>query len=365
MWWRRLFALVSKELLILLQDPKARIVVFVPPLLQLFVFAHAATFDVTGAVLGVLDSDRTALSRALIARFEGSPAFRVRRLASEGQLRRVLDLGEVVAVVRIREGFARAVLSGEPAPVQILADGRRSNTALAVATYAQRIAETFTPPGTVLQRPVRLEVRAWFNPNLESRWFIVPGLVGMIMLVSVIGVTGLSLVRERELGTLEQLLVTPLRPVEVALGKTVPGLIVGMVDATLILLAARFWFEVPLRGDVGLLYLALSVFALSAAGWGLLISSLARTQQQAVVGIFLFVAPASILSGFAVPIDNMPDPLQWLTLADPLRYMLVVIRGVFLRGLGAADLLHQIWPMAVIAVVSLAAAAVVFRRRLL
>lgn len=360
--WRRLLALVRKELLVLLQDPKARAAVMVPPLLQLFVFAYAASFDVHDAAVGVLDTDRTALSRAFVARFEGSSSFRVRRLDSEPELRRALDRREVLAVIRIREGFARALLSGEPARVQILMDGRRSNTALAVATYAQRIAESFAPSGAVPRRPVTLEVRAWFNPDLESRWFIVSGLVGMLTLVGVIGVTGMSIARERELGTLEQLLVTPLRPFEVAVGKMVPGLLVGMSDATLILLAARFWFDVPLRGDVALLYGALLVFALSVAGWGLAISAVTHTQQQAIVGVFLFVAPASILSGFAVPIDNMPELLRWLTLADPLRYALVVIRGVFLRGLGFAELWGQIWPMAVIAAVSLALAAAVYRR---
>ncbi len=362
--WRRLFALVRKELLVFLQDPRARIVVLAPPLIQLVVFAYAASFDLDRVALGVLDRDRTALSRALVARIAGSPTFTVRMLERQADIRRTIDDRRLIGVLHIREGFAGDLLAGRPARVQLLLDGRQSNTALTVLGYVQRIVADFRPAAaTVPAASPRLEVRAWFNPNLESRWYVVPALVAMITMVSVIGVTGLAVARERELGTLEQLMVTPLRPAEIALGKLVPGVLVGLVEAALTTAVGVWWFGVPLRGDIATLALALAVFSLAVAGVGLLISAFSRTQQQAMVGLFFFTAPASILSGFATPIANMPDWLQLATLANPLRYMIVVARGVFLRGLGFAELWEQIWPMAVIALVTLALAAVAFRRR--
>jgi len=363
--WRRLLALVRKELLVFLQDPRARIVVLAPPLIQLVIFAYAASFDLDRVALGVLDEDRTALSRALTARIAGAPAFAVRMLEREADIRPAIDDRRLIGVLRIREGFAGDLLAGRPARVQLLLDGRQSNTALTVLGYLQRIVADFRPPAAAMApAPPRIEVRAWFNPNLESRWYVVPALVAMITMVSVIGVTGLAVARERELGTLEQLLVTPLRPAEIALGKLLPGVFIGLLQAAFTVAVAVRWFGVPLRGDIATLVLALAVFALAVAGVGLLISALARTQQQAMVGLFFFTAPASILSGFATPVANMPDWLQLATLANPLRYMIAVVRGVFLRGLGLAELWGQIWPMAVIALSTLALAAVVFRRRL-
>ncbi len=362
--WRRLAALVRKELLVFLQDPRARIVVLAPPVIQLFVFAYAATFDVTHVPLAVLDRDRTGLSRAFIARLEGAPDFRLVRASAEAELRRLIDLQRVVGAVVIREGFARELLAGRPAPVQLLLDGRRSNTAQAVATYLRRIAADFRPvqPEAELPRAPPLAVRAWFNPNLESLAFVVPALVAMITMVTVMGVTGLAIARERELGTMDQLMVTPLRPLELALGKLLPGVLLGLVEGVLVVGLAILWFELPLRGPLLTLALALLVFAVAVAGVGLMISALARTQQQAMVALFFFIAPASILSGFATPIDNMPDWLQQVTLINPLRYMIAVVRGVFLRGLGLGELAGEIWPMALIGLITLTLAALVFRR---
>jgi ABC-2 type transport system permease protein len=210
----------------------------------------------------------------------------------------------------------------------------------------------------------RLEVRSWFNPNLESRWFILPGLVGMITLVLATIVTALSLAREREEGTFDQLLVTPLTPLEILIGKVLPGLAVGLIGATILVLVAHLWFRVPLIGSIALLYLGILLYLLSAVGIGVMISSFARTQQQALLGAFLFVVPAAILSGFATPIENMPEAVQWVTYANPLRYFLVICRGVFLQDLTLAELWPELWPMALIGVLTMGIATWLFRRRL-
>jgi ABC-2 type transport system permease protein len=212
--------------------------------------------------------------------------------------------------------------------------------------------------------PVHLVVRSWYNPNLESRWFFVSGLVGLLTLVVTIMVTAMSVAREREQGTFDQLLVTPLRPAEILVGKAAPGLLVGLVEASLVLLIAVFWFGVPLVGSLVVLYTGMLLFLLAAVGAGLMISSLATTMQQGLLGAFLFMVPAVILSGFATPIANMPEPVQWLTLADPLRYYLVILRSVFLEGAGFPLLIHQMWPLAVIALLSLSSAAWLFRHRM-
>jgi ABC-2 type transport system permease protein len=212
--------------------------------------------------------------------------------------------------------------------------------------------------------PATLEVRAWFNPNLESRWFIVPGIIGLLILVVVMLVTDLSVAREREQGTFDQLLVTPLRPVEILLGKALPGFIIGLIEASVIVMIALYWFGVPLRGSVLLLYIGIVLFLLSAIGVGLMISSLAVTQQQGLLGAFLFLVPAVILSGFATPIANMPTAVQAVTLVNPLRYFMVVLRGVFLEDMPAALLVHQFWPMAVIGIATLSLEGWLFRHRM-
>lgn len=367
--WRRIIGLVRKELAVLWRDPKSRFVVVALPLVQLFIFSYAASFDLRDIATAVVDRDRTPASRELIALLEGSPSFDpVLHFPTLADAQAALDRREVAFILHLPPDFGRELAAGRGASLQLILDGRQSNTAVGILTYGLEIFDQHSRD--LLARrslplpPARLEIRAWFNPNLESQWFIVPGLVGMLGMVVVIAVTSLSIARERELGTFDQLLVAPFRPFEIAIGKLVPALLVGLVEVALIILATRFWFHVPVRGDLALLAVALVLFMLAMAGIGLMISSLARTQQQAIFGAFLFVAPGAILSGFATPIANMEPFVQTLTLANPLRYMLVVVRGVFLRDLPPSLLLDQLWPMAVIAVVTLALAAFMFRRRL-
>ncbi len=367
--WRRLLALVRKEFLALLQDKKSRFVIVIPPMLQLLVFGYAATFDLSHIPYAVYNEDRGAAARDLLAHFQGSHNFREAvRISHEGQIAPLVDRKAVLLVLHLEPRFSRNLARGEPAVLQVIVDGRDSNTALLALNYVRSVVMDFNEQWMQAHAgggaPARLVTRAWFNPNLESRWFIVPGIVGLLTLVVTMLVTALSVAREREQGTFDQLLVTPLRPVEILLGKALPGFLIGLGEASVIILAAHYWFEVPLIGSVAALYAGLLLFLLSAIGVGLMISSLAITQQQGLLGAFLFLVPSVILSGFATPIANMPEAVQYLTLVNPLRYFMVVLRGVFLEGMPFALLLPQLWPMAIIGVVTLAIAGWLFRHRM-
>ena len=366
---QRIGALARKELLAVLKDRRSRIVLVAPPLLQLIVFGYAATFDLNDVPVAVFNEDRSAPARELLADISGSPHFHVTaHVERDGQIAPLIDRQDVVAVVHIGPRFSAGLLRGESSPVQVIIDGRNSNTALLVRGYLSGIVRDFNlawaqreglPPPAATVR-----VRPWFNSNLESRWFIVPGIVGLLTLVITTIVTALSVAREREAGTFDQLLVTPLRPFEILIGKAFPGMLIGALEGSFILLMAVYWFEVPLRGSLGALYLGMFLFLLSAVGIGLMISSLAVTQQQGMLGAFLFLVPAVILSGFATPVANMPYAVQLLTTLDPLRYFLVILRGVFLEGDGFVALADYYWPMAIIAAATLTMAAWLFRHRM-
>lgn len=348
----RLLALIHKEFLALLKDPRSRMVLIVPPMIQLLVFGYAATFDLKDISYALYNEDRGTASRELVAAFDGAPAFhRVSTLHAEGEIAPLVDKRAVLVVLHIGPRFSADLQSRGSAPVQVIVDGRNSNTAMIALNYVRAIVDDFNRAWIAAHGlpapPARLETRAWFNPNLESRWFFIPGIIGMLTLVTTMLVTALTVAREREQGTFDQLLVTPLRPGEILLGKALPGFIIGMVQGTAILLIATLWFKVPLLGSLSALYAGLALFLLSGVGAGLLISSL-----------------AVILSGFATPIANMPTVVQTITLIDPLRYFLVILRKVFLEGAGFDVLTGQLWPMAVIGLVSLSLASWLFRHRL-
>lgn len=366
---RRIGALVRKEFLALFRDRKSRFVLIVPPIIQLLVFGYAATFDLNRIPYAVYDEDRSAASRQLLARFEGSPGFdRVATLDAAADMAPLVDARRALLVLHVGPQFGRRLLTGEPAPLQVIVDGRNSNTALVATNYVRSVVNQFNADWRAARDlpgpPARLEVRAWFNPNLESRWFFIPGIVGVITLLVTMLTTALSVAREREQGTFDQLLVTPLTPLEILIGKAAPGFFVGIAEATLIILVATLWFRIPLLGSLAVLYAGLALFLLSAVGVGLLISSLAVTQQQGLLGAFLFMVPAVTLSGFATPIANMPPAVQAITLLDPLRYFLVILRKVFLEGVSFDVLAHEFWPMAVIGVASLSLAGWLFRHRM-
>ena len=366
---RHVLALMIKEFLALLKDPKSRLVIIGPPIAQMLVFGYAATFDLVNVPFATYDEDGSSASRALVADFRGSSNFReVEQITHQSQIARLIDTRQALLVVHVGQKFERDLLGRRPASVQLIIDGRDSNTALLAMNYANTIINDFNDRWTRQHGnqgpPARLVFRSWFNPNLESRWFIVPGIVGLLTLVVTLLVTSLSVAREREQGTFDQLLVTPYRPVEILIGKALPGLLIGLVEATLVMLVAVLWFQVPLVGSFMTLYIGLALFLLSAVGMGLMISSLSVTMQQGLLGAFLFLVPAVILSGFTTPIANMPESVQYITLINPMRYFMVILRGVFLEGASFTSLIPQFWPMAVIGAVSLATAAWFFRHRM-
>jgi len=366
---QRILALAIKELLAILKDKRSRIVLVVPPILQLLVFGYAATFDLNDIPVAIFNEDRGAPSRELVADVLGSPHFHLYRyIDHDAQIAPLINNKDVLLVVHLDSRFSANLLTGQSSALQLIIDGRNSNSALLAQGYLGEIIRDFNLNWAAshgLPAPAaRLQVRPWFNSNLVSRWFIVPGIAGLLTLIITTLVTALSVAREREAGTFDQLLVTPMRPFEILLGKSFPGVLIGTLEGSFILFMAVYWFDVPFRGSLGALYLGMFLFLLSAVGIGLMISSMALTQQQGMLGAFLFLVPSVILSGFATPIANMPHALQLLTYANPLRYFLIILRGVFLEGDSYALLVQYYWPMAIIALITLTMAAWLFRHRL-
>jgi ABC-2 type transport system permease protein len=359
--WRRVGEIMRKEFRQTLRDPRMRTVLFLPPLVQLVLFGYAVNLDVRKARLGWMDQDGTPASRALRAAFAGSPYFDiVAAVATEDQERDLLDRGTVMAVVRVLPGFARDVARGRTASVQVLVDGSNSNTAAVVGSYAARVIARFGR-GVMREQqearlvgrtaaaggPVNLDVpaleprpRVWFNEDLLSRNYFVPGVVVNILTLVTLMLTAMAIVREKEIGTMEQLMVTPIRPAELIAGKTLPFALVGIADVFLVSGAALLIFRVPFRGSGAVLLAGAVLFLLTTLGMGLLISTISQTQQQAMMSSFFFFTPAFMLSGFTFPIRNMPEPVQYLTYLDPVRYFIEIVRGIFLKGAG----MEALWP---------------------
>ena len=370
----RLMRMLIKEFTQVLRNPRMRAVVFVMPVLQVLIIGYAVNTDVRHVPLAVYDLDRTPASRDLLARFEGSGCFDVvRRIQVEGEIQAVLDAGDAKAVLRINRGFAEDLDGGRTALAQLLLDGSDSNTASIILGYAARISADFNR--TIIEQrfskaaglrleadPVALTWRAWFNPNLDSRNFFVPGVLAMLVAVVSIILSSMAIVREREIGTMEQIMVTPIGRLEFILGKTIPFALIGFVDVALITAIAVFWFQVPLLGNPLFLFLGTGLYLLSTLGVGLYISTVSATQQQAMMTAFFFMLPAFMLSGFVYPIANMPKVVQWFTYLNPLRYYLVIIRGVFLKGLGMEVLWPQLLALALLGTTMLALAAGRFRK---
>ncbi len=366
--YHRVLALIIKEFLAILRDAKSRMVLVGPPLVQLLVFGYAATFNLNHVPFAVYNQDRGTASLDLVAHFTNSAAFeKFAVLNSDNQIKSLIDSRQVEMVLVIDPRFSRDLLTHQPAPVQVIVDGRNSNTALLILGYANTILMNYSRTWATAHGapPPLAEIvpRALFNQNLDSRWFIIPGIVALLTQVVTLLVVGLSVAREREAGTFDQILVTPMRPLDILLGKSIPGLLIGVIEGSVIILATVFWFKVPLYGGLLQLYLGLLLFVLAITGIGLMISSIAATQQQALLGAFLFMVPSIILSGFATPISNMPVIIQYLTLINPLRYALVVIRSSFLQHPSFMSLLPQYLPMAALALASLIAADWLFRKR--
>ena len=334
----RIASLVRKELLAVLRDKKSRLALIIPPIIQIAIFGYAATMNVTRVPYAVLDKDGGEAAAQYIADLEGTGIFRRQAAAAtEKDIDRMIDNREIVVGLTIPPDFSRSIQTGRPASLQLIADGRNTNTAAIALSYGQQIAAAY---GAELlsknggSSPVETESRAWFNPNLITRWFIVPGLIAVLVLINSILSGALSIAREREEGTFDQLLVAPYTPGEILLGKGTASVVTGIMQAVFVVLVAMFWFRIPFQGSIWLLSAALLLFIVTAAAIGLCISSFAQSLQQAIVGTFLLLVPMVMLSGFATPISSMPEIFQDLTLLNPMRYGLELIQRIFLEGSG-------------------------------
>jgi ABC-2 type transport system permease protein len=373
----RIRCMLTKEFIQTLRDPHTRWMLIGPPLIQMLIFGYAATLDVKHVELAVLDLDNTQESRELISHFSASRYFDIKTYATRReQLRDDIDRGDVLAALEIDSGFAQRLRNGQGASVQVLVDCSNSNTALVALGYLNQVGAQFardyqldrmerTAPQLVSFLPqVDLQVRPWFNEGLESRWYFVPSVIGNLTLIMVMMLTAFAVVREREIGTLEQVMVTPIRRWEFILGKTVPFFLIGCFDAAIISLLGTFWFGVPFRGKLEVLALGVIAFIFASLGLGLLISTISATQQQAMITSFFFTMPMMTLSGFATPISSMPKFFQELTYLNPMRYIMVVLRSVYLKGTGLDILWPQIAAMAVSAVILLGVSVLRFHKSL-
>ncbi|MFP3942554.1 MAG: ABC transporter permease [Alphaproteobacteria bacterium] len=364
MWWR-ILALIKKELLASARDPQTRwVVLFSPPFL-LLIYAFAITQDISNVSMAVLNQDTGLEARELVSRFEGAPTFKnIRYLKGVSEITPAIESQDVIMVLHIGENFSRRIAAGERAEVQLLLDGRRSNAAQILTGYATRIVERYSQElAGGASPPAAIIARAWFNPNFKPLWSAVPALFAVLTAVVGFMVSSLAVARERELGTFDQLLVSPLQPMEILLGKTTPALLIALASASAMLALGWLVLNVPLRGSLPLLFMSMTVYLAAIIGIGLFISSLALTQQQAVIGIFIYLTPAVLLSGYATPVENMPDWLQWLTQTNPITHFIIICKGVFLKDVPASVILHHTWPMALIAAATLSAGAWLFRRR--
>lgn len=367
--WNRIYALIVKECLAIWRDKKSRAVLVVPPILQLLIFSFAITLDVNNVSVGILNRDNGSLSFELIERFRGSPFFsRILTLNNVSEIADVIDREKAVIVFQFDEQFSLNLEAGLPASVQAILDGRKSNTAQIVQGYASEIIQNYSQE---FQRKNNFPILNtalfpynWYNPNLIYQWFTVPSLIGILTMLIGLIVTGLSVARERELGTFDQLLVSPLSPSEILFGKILPAIFIGMIEGLFIAFAAVFIFKIPFEGSFFLLFFSTLLFIWSIVGVGLFISSLAKTQQQAILGVFVFMPPAVMLSGFATPVENMPPWLQSFTWINPLRHYLVIVKGIFLKGISFEIAFTHLWPMVVMAILTLIGAGWFFRRRL-
>ncbi|MBS3920259.1 MAG: ABC transporter permease [Deltaproteobacteria bacterium] len=373
--WERVYSILLKEFLQVLRDPRMKAVIFLTPIIQLLIFGYAVTTDVKNIATAVYDLDQTPRSRELISRFFASGYFKPKEYVTHvTRIRDLMDQGKISAAIQINKCFAARLAAQEKVAIQMIVDGTDSNTATVVMSYAAKIVSKYNqglvveaiglPIGASPSKGIDLQSRTWFNINLESRMFYVPGVVALIGMLITLMLTSMAVVREREIGTMEQLLVTPIRPAELIIGKTLPFAIIGFFDVALITIVALLWFEVPIEGSLLLLFVATGLFLMSTLGTGLFISTISSTQQQAMMSTFFFYFPAVLLSGFMFPIANMPVAVQWITYVNPLRYFLVVIRGIFLKGVGAEILWPQMLAMGAIGTMVLILSSLRFSKRL-
>jgi ABC-2 type transport system permease protein len=374
-------SILIKEFKQLFRDVRMRIILFVPPIIMLVVFGYAATTDVTLIRMAVLDEDKNQLSRGLIERFVSSNYFLpARYLHSEKELVPLIDSGKVEVYIHLERGLSRRIKSGKDAAIQIIIDGTDSNRAAVIVSYVNGIVNELSQEalrdriktlvisrslqGMRIKKIVQLKDRVFFNPNLSSRNFFLPGVIGLLISLITVMLTSMSIVKERETGTIEQIIVSPIKPVELIAGKTVPFIMIGFVDIFIITIVAIAWFNVPFNGSFLFLLFSSFLYILSTIAVGLFISTISRTQQQSMLSFFLFFMPAILLSGFIFPIYSMPESIQLITYANPLRYFMTIIRGIFLKGVGFEALWKDIGALFIIGITLIILSAKRFSKRL-
>ena len=359
-----LFTLVRKELQALLATGIGRRMLVMPVLLQLVLFPLAATLEVKNSTLAIFNEDTGAASIELMQRLAAAGAFpRLVMVHGDAEAQRVIDRQQALLMIRIPVDFSRRLERGDVATVQAVIDGRRSNSAQIAFGYAQQIVSAYAAERLGQPLPARISVRNLYNPNLDYQWFILPSLVAIITTIGALMVTALSLAREREQGTFEQLLVSPLTAGYIMTGKAVAGVLVSLVQGGIIVAAAVFVYRVPLTGSLAVLLLAMLLYGFALAGFGLFISALCNSQQQAFLGAFAFMSPAVILSGYMAPVENMPPILRMLSAADPITHFIIVVKGIFLKGYGLRQAWPHMWPLLAIGGVAMAGAYLLFRTR--
>ncbi len=368
---KRTWVILRKELLQTLREPRMRVLLVVPPIVQLLLFGYAVNMDVDNVTIAWMDRDQSTDSRDLLNAFRGSGRFEIRAMPdTEQEVQDLLDGGTVQGVVRVLPGFARDIERGDPTAVQVLIEGTNSSTAGIVQNYAATIIGDFSRriqterSGGHEPATIRAQSRVWFNPDLRSRNYFVPGVLANLVAILTIMMTAMAVVREKEIGTMEQLMVTPIRPIELIIGKAVPFALVGLFNMVTITIAALIVFHVPFRGSVAMLVGSTTVFLMTSLGLGLFVSTISQTQQQSEMATFFIMQPIFMLSGFAVPIRNMPIFVQYLTFLNPLRYYMEIVRGVFLKGSGFDILWPQVAALAVFGTLIMALSALRFSKRL-
>ncbi|HED1420145.1 TPA: ABC transporter permease [Kluyvera georgiana] len=358
-------ALIRKEILALVKEPANRMLLLVPALMQSLLFGYGATYDLTNVPYAVLDQSRGAASIELLARLDGTGVFhRAATLTTPTQIAGVIDANDALVVLNIPSDFQQRLSAGQSAPLQVILDGRNSSTAGSASAYVGSIVASYNASLGSGAPGISIERRAWFNPNLESRWNMMPGLIGALSMLQTLLIAALSVAREREQGTFDQLLVTPLTPFQILIGKAIPAILVGLLQSTIIFLVILFWFQIPMNGPVWLLYAGLIVFNIAAVGVGLSVSAVSLNMQQAMLYTFLLIMPLMLLSGLLTPVKNMPEVLQIVTYANPLRFGMSIVRRVYLEGAGFIDIWRDFIPLLAMGAISLPLAAWLFRNRL-
>jgi ABC-2 type transport system permease protein len=366
----RIKHLIIKELIQTLRNRKTWFLLFGAPVMQLFLFGYVVTTDVTNISTALYDLDRTQESRELARRLQASGYFNITYYpGSPEEIRKLLDKGTVLCAIQINERFGEDISGKKPTQIQLIVDGSDSNTAMIAMNYATKIislyaADLAAPSVRAQLSTIDFRTRFWYNPDLKSRNYNVPGVIASIIMFVCLTLTSMSVVREREMGTIEQIMVSPVRPIELMIGKTAPFGLIALFDMTMVIVIGMLWFGITIKGSVLFLLVCTLAYLLSILGFGLFISTILKTQQQSLMATMFFAMPALLLSGFMFPIENMPEAFQYVTFLNPLRYFLIIIRGIFLKGSGIDVLWPELLSLLVLGMIIISLSALRFRKRL-